>query len=799
MAEEDKIEKKDYAEIYAHPSWRYEAAYFEDQFSRKLYDQEPVRSAGGTALSRISRLLVRYNKLKRTEKYSADTTRAETMSIEQNYGNSVGRIREEIEEISKKLSDTQISEEDKKKYEARKKKLDDDIQELEKNRNIQLDNIRKNIEANERETLEKGIDRKDDGRVLSSLMLGGDAEGGRGYNLSGADYKDLANGGDYIAEVSSDKGTLMDQMSLFDNAVNSEGVNVGGGEIYGFQDIVSGAKEGDIERMNGGMGPDVKLDLSLQGKEGFKNFGGTASKRKEVDEVFAQRETDEAKLRRNGKKGDGKKVKATKEQKAYLRGVNMSANSFMGGFFGGFGSLVARRKSAVTSGKKLKMPPNSQRAKRDIVQKEADRFFTDLAIRNRMPITGGIGALSAMQLREKRDEEQQKLKETMKKEKPGAVNKNDTSEKLPSQDLFTMTKLEETGFITTAPDGSKQPASAEGKDAIKEGGADPAKAAQALNQRSAGNMLRAFRIMGAEPKEIAMFRLALIAYMVPSGKKTVYEVLSETKLDGEENDLDKVNLTEPGLMYQTLVSSTKEMLGKDITLAKKEEPKVVKQKGENGKVSEMVELQEIGDKVELKLPTDQVKEHIAREKAEKERAFQADVVTGFKTKKVDLALNEGEHETVELNPGGNDGDGKKEDKKDDPVKKAQIRVFETAFPRFGAIEDDLTGTEEKTELAGIISKHLTEKSNGDQLKKVIGAIIPHIETEKGNQEKFWKKFIGMFMDTFVTDSLNALDKLDKETFKNKIPLIKAELTEQKSAFKDLILKIYKEAGKANEA
>ena len=91
-------------------------------------------------------------------------------------------------------------------------------------------------------------------------MLGGMAEGGRGYNLSDGGLLDTMKAGQYISEVSGEEGSLMDQMSLLDNAVNTQGVDLGDG-TYGFNDIMGTVSAEDLANMNKGGGPDLNLDM----------------------------------------------------------------------------------------------------------------------------------------------------------------------------------------------------------------------------------------------------------------------------------------------------------------------------------------------------------------------------------------------------------------------------------------------------------------------------------------------------------------------------------------------------------
>ena len=71
-------------------------------------------------------------------------------------------------------------------------------------------------------------------------------------------------------------------------------------------------------------------------------------------------------------------------------------------------------------------------------------------------------------------------------------------------------------------------------------------------------MLNAYRLLGASMPELLKLRLALIAYMVPSGRKTIYEVLKEAQ---EAGVTDGENLTDAGEMYAGLSDSVEKLLG----------------------------------------------------------------------------------------------------------------------------------------------------------------------------------------------------------------------------------------------
>ena len=98
LLQRDENQRPKYAIEYAQGSWKEEATKFEQKFARKLYDSETVRAAGQTALSRVSTLLVRFNKLKSAEKI-----------VQENYGDDEAAIekrhKDKQEEFEKRKAE----------------------------------------------------------------------------------------------------------------------------------------------------------------------------------------------------------------------------------------------------------------------------------------------------------------------------------------------------------------------------------------------------------------------------------------------------------------------------------------------------------------------------------------------------------------------------------------------------------------------------------------------------------------------------------------------------------------------
>ena len=83
-----------YKEEYEHGTWKAEATIFEQGLARKLYDQQLVKKAGQTALSKVSTLLVRYNRLKRLEENMTDNFKGDREEAQTRYEATMKSIEE---------------------------------------------------------------------------------------------------------------------------------------------------------------------------------------------------------------------------------------------------------------------------------------------------------------------------------------------------------------------------------------------------------------------------------------------------------------------------------------------------------------------------------------------------------------------------------------------------------------------------------------------------------------------------------------------------------------------------------
>ncbi len=632
ILEEDVEKKPKYAKEYAHHSWKFEATIFEQQFARKLYDRDVVREAGQTALSRVSTLLVRYNRLKRLEN-----------QIQEDYGDSESE-NERIHDDRMKAIEKERADAEKMAEGDKKTRILQAIAQEEKQAEAAYQQAKAEIEEKKKmdraEVLKTGIDDDSDGRVRASLMLGGTAEGGRGYNLTDGSLLDTMKAGQYISEASGEKGTLLDQMSLLDNAVNTAGVDIGGDQAIDFNRAMSGLKQEDVEQMNLGSGAELKVDMDTLGKlqkavepaeeekpapkeepkdvpvvkeepvgqvkpagkpdgkvepvkpgeqekpadqedtEAKKEpekkkenpmgiFGLKGEKADLDDELFESRESEEAQDRREGDNFFKRKFRNFRDR-ILKPGTDMTPTSFLGDF-GAIKQRVEREGGIMRA---LTTKSESERRQNDF--DDAAAFFEDIGIDIKGKYEMGY-ADPFMKTFHDKTIDQMTMKKSAEEIK---VNKNDSSkildEKITDKDLDAAFELEKAGFLKSSGDGKLEAPEGDQEDAAKKMSGD----------KSARNMMRAFKLLGATQDQLVKFRLALMAYMIPTGRKTVYDIIQEG-IEGEVA-ADGIDMSEPGLMYETLVKSTSALLGGDIT----EAPKDPKEEAKKAKEAEKKRKQE---------------------------------------------------------------------------------------------------------------------------------------------------------------------------------------------------------------
>lgn len=500
----------------------------EQELARGLYDREDVRRAGQEAFSKVSRLLIRYNRLKDAEK-----KRLMSASEEIDHAAKVrDKRRIKIEEQRQQLLSNPKGVVNKKDLDSIEKALEDN----DKDYDLAVEGIRERLRTAKYAAIVENIDDDRQGGILSTLMLGGGAAGSMGYTLTSGDNADLAKGGAYIRDVYSEKGTLFEQMALLENAMTTSGVNTGkrkgeevrkelsdttfnitdvskadwngssmNGAEYSLGDILRDISANEVYQINNSVGEDTGFDFGQLEKErksgGLDDLIGKKQKQLSVDEAAEQRDdTDEAIERREGKRG-GVNDLSDDEKKLIIAGGRTFKP--VRGFFG-----------------KLFSPtPGYMSAKRGFARREALRAERR-AWQQQMAV-----------LRNAEPEEPE-------------LNPDDNAE-----NTFARFNL---GSTTTE---NAQNPKAEDKEAQPENEKPENAEQQAISELATGdkdktarNMIAAYRLMGASAKELYDFRLALIAYLVPAGRKTLRQILTES---AEAGFVGSEDLSSDSAMYAT--------------------------------------------------------------------------------------------------------------------------------------------------------------------------------------------------------------------------------------------------------
>lgn len=519
-----KQKEQEAAEAQALRKAEQEAEYarFEQLIARDLYDRADVKKAGQEALSKVSTLLIRYNRLKDAE------TRRRMDSIDKEY-RSKARLDKKLKEIEEKRKKLAILDDD----EQKRKALDQLAQEEKDAKSMYDEEIRElQLKSEERYVagLASSIDDDSAGGILTSLMLGGNATGSTGYVITTGDAGDLMKGSDYIHEMTGENGTFLTQMAFLDNAVNTEGIDLNQkddeyklwgltnktvedeyigssatGATYSLGDVLRNITQEDVTEINRFTGSNMKIDMEAISSEreygGLDDTIGIQVGKKTINEAKKERGiSKEAKQRIEGKTGGVNDW--DKETKKFLIEAAKPRDQFPGIF-----------------GSMFRPKPESMKAKKGAERRRA--------------------------LREARKAWQDELKKVSEYRNDSGLkfreNKKDTAENVFSA-------IEKPAEKPVAEKNSKKK---ENEKALSDAEVKALEAASASKSKSARNMIAAYRLLGASPQELYMFRLALIAYMVPTGKKTLMEILKESEEAGYVGNED---LSSPENMYATFLN-----------------------------------------------------------------------------------------------------------------------------------------------------------------------------------------------------------------------------------------------------
>jgi hypothetical protein len=327
--------------------------------------------------------------------------------------------------------------------------------------------------------------------------------------------------------------------------------------------------------------------------------------------------------------------------------------------------------------------------------------------------------------------------------------------------------------------------------------------------------------------------------MIPTGKKTVYEILNDGKESGVP--LGIIDMSEPGLMYESLLTSTSHILGADITIdkddyAKKlkervkkenterkiaEKERKKKEKEEAKKKNDVVladgeeedEEKEEGQKEEVQVvevdkeaPIDKTVKHdltlpmeIIREKMKKDGTFlnykpptvrkRSDAIIGKRPVLVPPQQpqqlqdqQQQQPEPLQANPA---------DKEQDQVATQSLERFKTAFADISGQAADIFTEGGEEEWTKRLSSRLSENAGNDEKKAALKTIISDLKGkyEGDDEDGFWKFFMDSFGKTYLMLTVGASeDKKYEEHTRKCIALLK----DNESALKTLILQLYKE-------
>ncbi len=768
MPNDEEVKKPIYEREYKRPEWAAESSKFEQEFARRLYDSELVRTAGKTALSKVSTLLVRYNRLKQIETLSSSAVRRDELRSKRSYDSDVKVNDEEMAE-AQKIEAQEERDKEVARLKAERAKIEARYKEKQ-------EAIRKKAERIETESLETELDpdvMDKEGTIRSSLMLGGGAEGARGYTITEGGYADYRKGADYIEEVSGDKGTLFDQMSLLDNAVNTGGI----ADRYetpgiSLRRMLTEMTEDDVKKMNMGSGPDLSVNTDLIGKMkkngDFSQFLGDEKSKRSIRRVAKERgQSEEAKLRQEGKFGEkATRKKLTDAEKLMVKPGRFGvAQSGVGRFFGQAGSIFSRRKGHANAS-----------VDRDEVSKEAREFFLLYGIDLDDP-----------------EKDTHKLELPPKqKAQPVTANAEDTSKKLDetlgTKDTLAAEAVSKEGFLRTI---------SGDKGELKTQELTEESIAKAAKEKSARNILWAYNMMGASKEDLLMLRLALIAYMVPTGKKTMFEVIDESR--GIDGMMDGIDISEPGLMYKTFAAKSKESLGEDITAEIKEEakPEVIEDEDLGEIVVQDVEAEEKILREGLKLPTDVVKEIADKEEAEK--AKQREKKAGRPRSKSAVDRHKRRPKAKKAAPVDTAADkpaslAQPGDKRKAAEAKRAAEYIE-AFGDINAEADDIFAGDSHETNAGLLSECLCkalEKEKGTEKLGTIIAVMGGV-MEGADPERFWISFIEQLGNLYIIPGIGSASG---GQYKDKASECIRCLKENDSRLKQLVMSMFLQAGGA---
>ena len=573
----DSYEKEAFEHIYDHVTWRTEADAFEQEFTRALYDDESVKKTAQSALVDVSNMLIRYNRMTESRESATEFYGEESKKDRQEMNEKaelIDTLTRKKEASSDKEGNKFTPEDERQLSEAKAR-----LKELEKKENERVTLINDAMAESIEGTDEEGV-------ILSSTMLGGTGIGGNGYTITENSVADTRKGTQYILDQMSDKGNLLDQMGLLDNAMNTGGIDLEAGtdveyeEEEPYEDFdedgnvvkkkrkVKKSKNVSYQMTEGGKKKTLNdlfrekddtitsvllvdnvlnqeehkkfLALSKEEQDAIIGSEGSGSNRKSIMEVAKTRAlTDEAKKRKQDKNVPGPLF--TDHQMSIPDEIdfdNLSPRHEIMLIRAGFPTKTVLEDEVGEDGE---VHP------RDVIYVDTDKVKSMA----RRSMTEGQRMTIDRVLYEQRNLARKRNANTRRSAvtASGQLNKNDTADsmegRLTDRDREIGRQLNEKRFLTTE----------DAEEVIK----DPKAAAGRLmnSKNTARNMMGMFKMITRSEEELFRFRLALLAYLVPTRRNTIYEVMSQSQAAGV---VGKEDLSEPATMYETIYPLNKQQI-----------------------------------------------------------------------------------------------------------------------------------------------------------------------------------------------------------------------------------------------
>lgn len=548
-----------YSEVYAHESWEETAEKYEQVFGTKLYDVEAARMAGHDALSKVSKLIVRYNRLQDMKESEAMATVGDTKIAAITRDKSLRYIDQKREELEKLEAAGTLSAPD---SEKKKKELDEAVEKANRRYEEEVAKINRRSAVDRAAFAKTQLDRDDDGAILATTMLGGRGmSAGLGYTLSrNGDDMDVRRGGAYVRDVikGANGTSFLDQMAILDNAVNNGVINLKGngavkvdptkgrsqeGATDSLRDIIENLTETDLRLMN--TGDETKIiDYS----------GEYHEKPVDIEFDFATRD----KMKNDKTLDDMLGAKQGPMNVAFVENGRLATGESIGrangvydekGTYGENPKGIRRRKmkpgffDKIWSGLRATKTPEDE--ERNFASKTVRRMGRTLvagrsrASRAEMEDARYQAWLSRAKQKRQLEESKEYHPDMEKDTGAKAAEKSDRF-KLPSR--AETVKKDDNGFTKKMD-----------KTLVAEGEGENQVIKEAFRESSrpaaAKHMLNVYKLLGAKDGDLLNFRMALLSYNLITKQRTMYDVMKQSEDAGVKGTED---MTEPATMYTTV-------------------------------------------------------------------------------------------------------------------------------------------------------------------------------------------------------------------------------------------------------